>query len=848
MSRACQWRTCHLGMLAMILAAGFQSAAKGASPNEIAGAARPVPFVPDPLSVTRSGPAWRYPQSGWIVVHVEGAPYERGWQHGQLLAAEIADMIQSLATVRSPKAPSNAWRDLRLLVDALFLRRFDEEYLHEMKGIADGAAAAGARFDGRRIDLVDIAVLNCDIEISTLDDGLRAAPNGLERTRFREPQVSPPRGESAEHCSAFVAAPPAAAAGQIVLGHITMSSLSFVRHVNVWLDLAPDKGHRLVMQTFPGGVYSGQDYYISAAGMIVAETTIQQTRFEPAGETLASRIRRAVQYGDSIDSVVEILSRQGNGLYTNQWQLADIKTGEIALFELGTRQTRLWRSSRQEWPTSTAGFYLGCNRSIDREVLKETVADLGGKPANLVSHPRSRDGAWHELFERRRGKIDEAFGFEAFGMPPLVGFPSCDAKFTTQALARDLSSWALFGPPLGRTWDPSNADRRKDPQVRPLVSNDWTLLSVAPPPAAPAAALAADLTPFPEVDPEPGVKFDSVHPFAWRGTLLPQSDADVWLAAAFAEFEKVVSYEKALKRESKKGEMTEASRDAAGLAQFMHTSNWLCAAQRLGRDLPLNEIRTDQADSAWFHIAVGKGVVLLAQLRRELGEAPFEALMDEFGQAHAGEEVSTAMFLEHLARKAGPQIAQRCEQAIRYEASAPGELDPFNIFSFESEPFRTLIVYGTLADRAAQREAAPILQREIARRFRNIDVPTKSDIDVTEDELKSNHIVLIGRPATNSVAARMVSSLDVTFGPASFSVRGKTYARAESAVIAAGKNPLSNRFSVVVFAGLSATATWNLVHDLTEFEDPLPQVFVRPARHAPLKFHLAREPELLPPK
>jgi hypothetical protein len=30
-------------------------------------------FVPDPASVERFGPAYRYPQHGWIVVHIEGA-------------------------------------------------------------------------------------------------------------------------------------------------------------------------------------------------------------------------------------------------------------------------------------------------------------------------------------------------------------------------------------------------------------------------------------------------------------------------------------------------------------------------------------------------------------------------------------------------------------------------------------------------------------------------------------------------------------------------------------------------------------------------------------------------------
>src|SRR5262245_3584299 len=164
------------------------------------------------------------------------------------------------------------------------------------------------------------------------------------------------------------------------------------------------------------------------------------------------------------------MSYESNGLYTNQWLLADIKTNEIAMFELGTRRTKLWRSSRQEWPDGTAGFYWGCNNVRDREVFKETVPDLGGKPANLVRYPRTRDKAWLNLFEKHRGKIDEAFGFVAFSTPPLAAFPSCDAKFTTADLAKRLESWALFGPPLGKTWDSSPDDRKKYPEVQPLVS------------------------------------------------------------------------------------------------------------------------------------------------------------------------------------------------------------------------------------------------------------------------------------------------------------------------------------------------------------------------------------------
>src|SRR5262249_33676290 len=113
-------------------------------------------YRPDPASVQRYGPAYRYPQAGWIVLHVEGKPYERGSQQGGLLAPEIAAHVRTYANMQSPRAPADGWRQTRTLVNALFLRRYDREYLEEMKGIADGATAAGARFEGRPIELVDI--------------------------------------------------------------------------------------------------------------------------------------------------------------------------------------------------------------------------------------------------------------------------------------------------------------------------------------------------------------------------------------------------------------------------------------------------------------------------------------------------------------------------------------------------------------------------------------------------------------------------------------------------------------------------------------------------------------------
>src|SRR4029077_9387657 len=103
-------------------------------------------------------------------------------------------------------------------------------------------------------------------------------------------------------------------------------------------------------------------------------TTIGQTRFDGKGAPLASRIRQALQYADSIDRAVAILEKNNNGLYTNEWLLADVKTDEIAMFELGTHKTKLWRSSKDEWFGGTTGFYWGCNNTKALDVRLETVA------------------------------------------------------------------------------------------------------------------------------------------------------------------------------------------------------------------------------------------------------------------------------------------------------------------------------------------------------------------------------------------------------------------------------------------------------------------------------------------
>jgi hypothetical protein len=871
-------------------------------------AANPTDFQPDPLSVRRHGPAYRYPQAGWIVLHIEGQPYERGYQHGWLMAPEIAGHLRCFAAVRSPKAPAEGWKATRSLANALFVRRFDKEYLEEMKGIADGATAAGARFEGRPIDVVDIVGLNCWPEIETLDSALEATATGLEGVRFprRQPQAMP--APKPMHCSAFAATGPATADGKIVFGHITMFNLYPSLFYNVWLDVKPAKGHRVLMQSYPGGMQSGMDYYLNDAGLIVCETTIKQTRFDIHGQSVASRIRQALQYADNIDKAVEVLKAANNGLYTNEWLLADIKTNEIAMFELGTAKSKLYRSSKNEWFGGTEGFYWGCNNAKDLDVRLETIPGVVSRPSNQVWRPTDRDKAWLRLFAKHKGKIGVEFGKEAFTTPPIAAYPSLDAKFTTTAMAGDLKTWALFGPPLGRSWQPTQEERQKYPEIRAMASNPWTILHPsAPTKATKTGPVAVDLpekittdeSKEKDADKSPNTLLrqdeEEVPTLAaWHGTLLPKTDADVWLAAAFADYEKVVALEKALTERAADGRLTAADRDRLAVERFGHRANYLAGA-RASADVPLARTRSDVTRDDWYRVAAGKGVWLLHQLRAQMGEPAFEKMMESFGREHAGKEVTTAQFQAHAEKAAGkplggffdpwlkdpglptlrlekakityahpegqPEFGRdrhgytvegelRCEgqppetvevtvdtikgevtKTVKLQAKGPARFAietrdrphrvtvdkygctarangaAFSVLSFHAELEQTLIVYGTTDEVAANREAAESLQQAIRQEWSNVTIPVKADNDVTEEELKTHHLLLIGRPDVNRIVERFRGSLPITFGSRSFLVRHDTYAHPGSAVIAAGENPANRRFSVVVFAGLSADAT-----------------------------------------
>ena len=129
--------------------------------------------------------------------------------------------------------------------------------------------------------------------------------------------------------------------------------------------------------------------------------------------------------------------------------------------------------------------------------------------------------------------------------------------------------------------------------------------------------------------------------------------------------------------------------------------------------------------------------------------------------------------------------------------------------------------------------AAEALQRKLASRFANRTLPIKADNDVTDSMIKDSHILLVGRPATNRVSARLARALPVSFGAASFTLAGETYAHPLTAVVAAGPNPMAADRSVVIFAGLSADATWHSVEAIGTLDGETSNVILSPAGGQP---------------
>jgi hypothetical protein len=325
--------------------------------------------------------AERRGQEGWIFLHVEGEPFECGFQNGYLTAREIEETVEIISYYLGHTTGKD-WEFYREVAERLFMPKLEQEYRLEIEGIVAGLRAAGVT----DLDVADIVAYNGWIELAWYY---------LPWLQAQETGQAPAVGAHGS-CSSFIATGNATFDGRIVIAHNLWYEYMFCVKWNVILDLAPARGNRFITQSFPGWIFGGTDFWINSAGLVVAETTMSSfVGFDPQGIPEFARIRKALQYGNSIDDFAAIMLEGNNGGYANDWLIGDIKTGEIARLELGLKNQRLWRTFD--------GYYAGSNAAQDPKVRAEETTMDYGKPD---SSPNGRWARWQELMRDYYGKID----------------------------------------------------------------------------------------------------------------------------------------------------------------------------------------------------------------------------------------------------------------------------------------------------------------------------------------------------------------------------------------------------------------------------------------------------------
>jgi hypothetical protein len=427
--------------------------------------------------------ASRHEKAGWIYLHVEGAPRDRGFQYGSLLASEIAEDMRVRRAVWEHET-SMEWSWLVSRVKAFMVPKVDAENLAEIDGLVEGLKAAGVATSRE-----EMVAHNAILELSWY-----WWP--IEKKKLTGETASPKK----QSCSSFIATGKMTKDGGVVLGHNTMFGYAAAR-ANVILDVLPAKGHRILMQTEPGWIHSGTDFFITDAGLVGSETTIGDFEgFDEKGLPEFARMRRATQDASSIDDWVAVMKKGNNGGYANAWLLGDVNTGEIARLELGLKYTGFERTKD--------GFFVSSNVAENLKILR---LETSRKETDIRMSSVARRVRWKQLMKENAGRIDadlakvfEADHWDAYlGKENPSGRSLCghfeldpqasgsdipyepsgtfDAKVVDRAMAKSLSFAARWGSACDIPFD---ADKflRDHPQfehLRGLVKSrptqPWTV-------------------------------------------------------------------------------------------------------------------------------------------------------------------------------------------------------------------------------------------------------------------------------------------------------------------------------------------------------------------------------------
>lgn len=433
----------------------------------------------------RLADASRTDENGWVVLHLRGSPAAIGYQYGWLAAPEIDDAL-AMFRYYLPVAAGHDWNEFRRLGREIFWPKLDDEQRAEIEGIAEGAQARG-----KTIERDDVVALN----------------GWMELAWYYLPTVEGTENAAPGNCSAFIATGSYTKDHEIVMGHNAWIDYVVGERWNLVLDIAPEHGHHIFMDSFPGFIDSGDDFALNDAGLMVTETTITQFKgFDKNGTPEFARARRAMQYSGTIDEWVKIMRDENNGAYANSWLIGDAKTGEIARLELGLKNQPLERTRD--------GYFAGSNFPCDAKLRTEETA-FDPNDANYCANARRK--RWDELMRDSKGKIDveagerfladhvdartgntspsgrtlcghldlDAQGAHEYEWPPFSPAGAVQAKVTDSTLTKKLAFWACIGHACGRDFDAASFIAAhpefawQKPYLRDMPAGKWTAFATS---------------------------------------------------------------------------------------------------------------------------------------------------------------------------------------------------------------------------------------------------------------------------------------------------------------------------------------------------------------------------------
>jgi len=466
---------------------------------------------------------YRYNARGWIYLHIEGKPYDRGYQHGYLLSNEIVDHINRWSNVihASPiysgkyidhesekyeKLSNKWWNFCRSRINKIYWDRTPEEYKDEIKGIADGVKAQGVQVHGRNVDYIDILSINQMFEFMVRFENQKKGFHPL-KSLFYQIKGFIPTGYNdissfiksfldapkVDHCNGFIATGDATTEGQIVAAQgIRCGGWWYPYYIaqrwNVVLDIAPSDGNRLTFSSCPGYIWSDANYYHNEQGIIIIDTTTNQGLWKDSGYSMVIRTRSAAQYSNTLDEALEYLMHKNDGLWTAAYLLGDTETGEIARLDLALYAYEIWRTKN--------GFYVSDNNAKSLAVRKESNG-LGIKgellrlielPQGKMNHayltrryiPAPRGSKMEELGEKYYGDIDlEVLKNIIMYTYPVCDKGSTDLKASDTQLIEQNSLWVYWGRMNGNTWNTSDLIKNFKGVVD-VPSAGWTFISGIP--------------------------------------------------------------------------------------------------------------------------------------------------------------------------------------------------------------------------------------------------------------------------------------------------------------------------------------------------------------------------------